>query len=290
MTALFWQTSLLLLAAYFVGAWTGCMVRRLFFAGRRVRTGSEAVLATPDSAAAPPAPVRRPDPEPVRPVVATAARSAELGPAELFARARDAGRPAAPPSEPAPAASPSLERAEPPPREPAPAPSFGSAATVGGVESVSARAPAAPQPVAEPVAAPSQGSASAVGGLESVAARAETPPQRREPELRPSAPIFPVATGSSGTSYVSAPMRPAPVSRPDDLTRIRAIDEAMQGRLNQLGITRFEQIAGWRPQDVRRIGEQLGFKGRIEQENWIEQAQDSREEWGDLVLRAQGAR
>src|SRR5919197_5484114 len=32
MTALLWETALLLLAAYFLGAWIACMIRRTFFA------------------------------------------------------------------------------------------------------------------------------------------------------------------------------------------------------------------------------------------------------------------
>jgi predicted flap endonuclease-1-like 5' DNA nuclease len=58
----------------------------------------------------------------------------------------------------------------------------------------------------------------------------------------------------------------------DDLTRIRAIDPDMQNRLNRLGVRRFADIAGWSASDVNRMSQTLGFAGRIEQENWIEQA------------------
>ena len=46
----------------------------------------------------------------------------------------------------------------------------------------------------------------------------------------------------------------------------------MEAALNQLGITRYEQIAGWMRADVQRVGQALGIGGRINQENWIEQA------------------
>jgi predicted flap endonuclease-1-like 5' DNA nuclease len=43
--------------------------------------------------------------------------------------------------------------------------------------------------------------------------------------------------------------------------------------LNQLGVRGFADIAGWRAADIARISSALNFKGRIEHENWIEQAQ-----------------
>lgn len=59
----------------------------------------------------------------------------------------------------------------------------------------------------------------------------------------------------------------------DDLTRIRAIDAALQARLEDLGVGTFAAIARWTAADTAHVSRELGFKGRIEQENWIEQAQ-----------------
>jgi predicted flap endonuclease-1-like 5' DNA nuclease len=59
----------------------------------------------------------------------------------------------------------------------------------------------------------------------------------------------------------------------DDLTRIRGIDESLEAKLRQLKVDRYADIAAWRAADVRRVGEALGLEGRIERENWIEQAQ-----------------
>ena len=59
----------------------------------------------------------------------------------------------------------------------------------------------------------------------------------------------------------------------DDLTRIKLIDYFIQQRLKHLGVRTFEDIAGWTASDVARVSQTLGFYGRIEQENWIEQAQ-----------------
>lgn len=58
----------------------------------------------------------------------------------------------------------------------------------------------------------------------------------------------------------------------DDLTRIRSITAALAGRLAALGITRYGDIAAWRPHDVRQISEALGLSRVISRQNWIEQA------------------
>jgi predicted flap endonuclease-1-like 5' DNA nuclease len=79
-----------------------------------------------------------------------------------------------------------------------------------------------------------------------------------------------------------APAPPQPVVQPppaapaesgaQDLGRIRRIDAATASALNQQGINRYEQVAGWMRADVQRVSKALGLGGRINQENWIEQA------------------
>jgi predicted flap endonuclease-1-like 5' DNA nuclease len=65
----------------------------------------------------------------------------------------------------------------------------------------------------------------------------------------------------------------AAVAAPDDLKRIRLIDTGIESKLNALGVRRYAEIAQWTAADVARISKELGFKGRIQSENWIEQAQ-----------------
>ena len=65
----------------------------------------------------------------------------------------------------------------------------------------------------------------------------------------------------------------APVAdKPDDLKRIKGIGPAIEARLNKMDITSFAQIAAWSQSDIDTISQSLSFKGRIERENWIEQA------------------
>ncbi|MCB1772715.1 MAG: hypothetical protein KDI88_03800 [Gammaproteobacteria bacterium] len=58
----------------------------------------------------------------------------------------------------------------------------------------------------------------------------------------------------------------------DNLQQIKGIGPKIAGMLKDMGVHRFEQIAGWTPEHVERINEQLRFKGRIEREKWIPQA------------------
>jgi predicted flap endonuclease-1-like 5' DNA nuclease len=58
----------------------------------------------------------------------------------------------------------------------------------------------------------------------------------------------------------------------DDLKRIRGIGVLIEKKLNQMGVVAYEQIANWTAGDVDRVSQSLDFKGRIERENWVEQA------------------
>ena len=59
----------------------------------------------------------------------------------------------------------------------------------------------------------------------------------------------------------------------DDLTRIKGIGPVLKKKLNKIGITSFRQIADFTPADVERVNAVLDFRGRIEREAWVEQAQ-----------------
>ena len=58
----------------------------------------------------------------------------------------------------------------------------------------------------------------------------------------------------------------------DDLKLIKGVGEELQARLNKLGITQFAQIANFSDDDIARVDDVLNFKGRIEREDWIGQA------------------
>lgn len=124
--------------------------------------------------------------------------------------------------------------------------------------------PATPGPVelVRPPMAPPPAAATSVVKPAEVAVRA------------PSVPVAPVLPIPPAVPSASAPaMRTPPQIDADDLTRIRGIDGQVEAALSLMGVTRYAQIAAWRPDDVARLSKSLQFRGRIEQENWIEQAQ-----------------
>ncbi|PID47178.1 MAG: hypothetical protein CR967_05350 [Proteobacteria bacterium] len=59
---------------------------------------------------------------------------------------------------------------------------------------------------------------------------------------------------------------------PDDLKNIKGVGPKIEEALNDLGVYTFEQIASWNRENVAWVDEHLVFKGRIDREEWIEQA------------------
>ncbi len=58
----------------------------------------------------------------------------------------------------------------------------------------------------------------------------------------------------------------------DELTRIKGIGPVLEKKLQSLGIFRFSQIASWSEEDIEKISEHLNFKGRVQREEWVQQA------------------
>ena len=58
----------------------------------------------------------------------------------------------------------------------------------------------------------------------------------------------------------------------DDLKRIKGIGPKNEDALNELGIHTFAQIAAWTPENIDWVEDFMSFPGRIQRENWIEQA------------------
>ncbi len=81
-----------------------------------------------------------------------------------------------------------------------------------------------------------------------------------------------VAEEEPSVEEAAAPAEPAAAGA-DDLTEINGIGPVIAGKLNALGITTFKQIAELNPEEVAKIDGELNFKGRIDREEWISQAQ-----------------
>ena len=91
-----------------------------------------------------------------------------------------------------------------------------------------------------------------------------------EPVPAPSPAVQPAAVTEA---EAPAPSTPVAAGEPDNLLKIKGIGPKVNGILNGLGITRFEQIAAWTPADIARIDGHLGnFAGRAVRDQWVDQA------------------
>jgi small subunit ribosomal protein S2 len=70
------------------------------------------------------------------------------------------------------------------------------------------------------------------------------------------------------------PSSEAPAGPGDDLKQLPGVGPVLERRLNQLGVTRFSQIAELTEEDTARLEEALGAKGRIERDEWVAKARE----------------
>ena len=76
----------------------------------------------------------------------------------------------------------------------------------------------------------------------------------------------PVQAGWKPMLFASAP------DDVDDLKQIKGVGETLQQKLNQLGVYQFQQIADWTDDHVAWMDDFLSFSGRIDREEWRQQA------------------
>ena len=70
----------------------------------------------------------------------------------------------------------------------------------------------------------------------------------------------------------AAPKAKAAAAGKDDLKQLSGVGPALEKKLNEAGVTSFAQIAAWTVAEITDMDEKLSFKGRIEREGWVEQA------------------
>ena len=140
-------------------------------------------------------------------------------------------------------------------------------------EMVPAVAPAPRRPDAAPTPAP-------VPAPVVTRASPAAQPVPRQAGSGVAAEVTAAAAAAAASTVASAMLRSpaststaAPVIAGDDLKRIKGIGPEIERRLNSLGVRRYAEIAGWSAADVGRFSREIGQDGRIQHENWIEQAQ-----------------
>ncbi|MEP2103346.1 MAG: hypothetical protein ABJP02_08390 [Parasphingorhabdus sp.] len=123
-----------------------------------------------------------------------------------------------------------------------------------------APAPApAPAPVAPKTVAPAAVATAAVAK----AAPAPAPRPRKRPVVADTAP--PAPAGKPNIAEAKGD--------PDNLRLIKGVGPKLNTLLNNLGVTRYDQIASWKEAEIEEMDKYLeSFSGRITRDSWIDQA------------------
>ncbi len=140
--------------------------------------------------------------------------------------------------------------------------------TLFGTDSVPAHQPAVPaytQPLEKTVVNP-------VSSFNQPAdSNIKTSIRRPAPVLPPTHPSLPRMDVETRMTRPHA-LPTARGGKADDLKQIKGIGPKNEKILHNLGIYHFDQIAAWKPEQVSWVDDHLQFDGRIEREEWIEQA------------------
>lgn len=233
MTELLWQATLLLAVAFFFGAVFACGLKRRYYYGTSRKASGLAVSGVSHA------------PAPNQPKIEVAPRA--VAEDERFNRAISGQSAHA-----SPAAAASQSASAPVAKAP-PAPATGDLVWPG--------------PTVVGTTAPPKATAPAA---------AASAPAPAAPAAAPApAPVAPPISSISVSTGSGAPVKPdqGGAGPSDDLTRIRGIDPEMQKRLKEAGVRRFQELAALTAGDVKGLNDRFGLKGRIDQDNWVGQAQ-----------------
>jgi predicted flap endonuclease-1-like 5' DNA nuclease len=81
------------------------------------------------------------------------------------------------------------------------------------------------------------------------------------------------ATTDVAGEVLGVAARPAAAGPADDLSRLKGVGPKFVARLNELGITRYDQLAGLNANEAAHLDERLGpFQGRLASDRIVEQA------------------
>lgn len=107
------------------------------------------------------------------------------------------------------------------------------------------------------------------GAKASKKAAAKKPAAKAEAPKAPAekAPAKAKAADAAPAALFTAPEGPA-----DDLKKISGVGPVLEKKLNALGVTTFAQVAAMSRDDIEKLDDALSFKGRIDRDNWLEQA------------------
>ena len=96
----------------------------------------------------------------------------------------------------------------------------------------------------------------------------ELPTAIEEPEEAQVEETVVVVVEADRPELLDAPLR----GKPDALTAINGVGNAIEAKLNKLGIFHYAQVAQWNVDHAGWIERNIGFAGRVTREDWIGQA------------------
>lgn len=105
-------------------------------------------------------------------------------------------------------------------------------------------------------------------GAKPAAKKKAAPKKEAAPKAAPEKKAAPKAAAKTAGAALFA----APEGGADDLKLISGVGPVLEKKLNALGITKFAQVAAFTAEDIANVDDALSFKGRIERDNWLEQA------------------
>ena len=85
-------------------------------------------------------------------------------------------------------------------------------------------------------------------------------------EVATEAPAEEAAPAEAGALFAK------PEGDADDLKKISGVGPVLEGKLNDLGIYTYAQVAAFTAEDIAKVDDALSFKGRIERDGWLAQA------------------
>ncbi len=100
----------------------------------------------------------------------------------------------------------------------------------------------------------------------------KTEPVKKQAPAQVSTPAAPATPPPAPKAVKKIAFMTEPPADVDDLKRIKGVGAVLEGTLNKLGIYQFKQVAAFSQDEVDWVNEAMSFPGRIEREDWINQA------------------
>jgi len=132
---------------------------------------------------------------------------------------------------------------------------------------------AAKKPAAKKTAAKSAPAAKTkTAAAKKPAVKKASAPKAKPAAKKPAAPKAKPAAKKPAAKKAPTKFYRKPPAKIDDLKLISGVGPKLETTLNQIGIYQYDQVAAWKKAEIKKVDDQLKFKGRIERDDWMAQA------------------